>query len=72
MSNFREWLDNPHTSEFRKAVKDAIGAMQESSRLISGSVDETALMNAKVQGFIEGLEEVETIIDDLIEDSPDD
>ena len=68
----KEWLGNPNTIEFRKALKEAIKQMQESSRLISGSVDETALMNAKTQGFIEGLEEIEVIIDDLIEDEDDD
>lgn len=72
MSNFKGWTQHPCTIEFRKEVKKAVQDMYEAPRLMTGSVDETALMNAKVAGFLEGLEEIDQIINDLLEDSTDD
>ena len=72
MSDFREWVQHPCTIEFRKEVEKAISEMHRAPRLISESVESTALMNAKAAGFIEGLDEIAVIIDELIEVSDDD
>jgi len=64
--DMREWLSNPCTIAFKNAIEEAISQIAYAPRLISESVEATALMNAKLAGCIEGLEEIEEIINDLI------
>ena len=61
---FEEWLDNPCTVVFRAGVKEALLAAQQSPR-ISETVDKTVLNSARIAGYIEALEELDSIISDL-------
>ncbi len=61
---FEEWLSNPCTIVFREAVREALLGAQQSPR-VSATVDQTALNNARIAGYIEALEELDTTINEL-------
>ena len=62
--DFDEWLSNPCTVVFREGVREALLEAQQSPR-ISATVDQTVLENARVAGYIDALEELDTIISEL-------
>lgn len=53
----QEWKANPVTEFFHQMVEMAIEAVKDEPR-IYGSIDETALYNAKHEGRIETYEEI--------------
>jgi hypothetical protein len=62
--DFAEWCSNPCTVVFLDAVKQAKESAQESPR-IRETIDLTVLNNAKQEGYIVGMDDVLTIVDDL-------
>lgn len=53
------WWQNPVTRQFIKDLEEEIKDEKSSNR-IAQTIDETVLLNAKTQGYIEGLDQLES------------
>lgn len=53
------WRQNPVTQQFLKDLEEELQSERMATR-IAQTIDETVLHNAKTQGYIEGLEQLES------------